>query len=767
MKKTILILGFLTTLGNSMFSQKVDYPYDPHAIIKKTKGSIKIDGILEEQDWQAAHVTSPFWQSVPYDTCFAITKTETRWLFDDDNIYVSAKCYQPRNKYVVLSLKRDFGPGTTDLFGIVIDPFLDKQNAFSFAVSPFGVQREGLISNGNEFSTDWDNKWLVEVKNHEDYWIAEVAIPFKTIRYNNVQDPKGGGEYGNKVVWGMNMLRYDQSRPVAERSTWAWLPRFANGNNIAFSGKLIWDTPPPKPRTNISLIPYVLGSSTKDFLSKSVPNKADTEGGAGFDAKVSVTSSLNLDLTVNPDFAQVEVDRQVTNLSRFELFFPERRQFFLENADLFGNFGFGNINPLFTRRIGLATDSAGNTVKVPIIAGARLTGKLDKNWRIGLMDIQTGVNTDLKLAATNFFATAIQRKIFSRSLLSFIFVNKNNFNIDSTGKNTWDWAENTYNRVVGLDYNLASKDGIWQGKFFYHRSLSAVHKPQSVPYDPFTAAASIRYANTNFNFESSIETVGKDYNAEVGYVPRTNYYRWEPQFNFVFYPKSSPINSWSIGMDGDVYASRANDKITDWDYSPFTFSVFFKNNARFTLIPFRWDYTLLDRDFDPTNTGGLKLLKGTEYTYHSFRTTYISDTRKRFYVNLQGRLGKYFNGTIKSIQSVLSYRMQPYGVISLDVNYNEINLPQGYNDRKLWLLGPRFDMSFTKSIFFTTLIQYNNQNNNININSRFQWRFAPVSDLFIVYTDNYFAVDDNLNDYRAFQVKNRGLVLKCTYWLNL
>lgn len=220
-------------------------------------------------------------------------------------------------------------------------------------------------------------------------------------------------------------------------------------------------------------------------------------------------------------------------------------------------------------------------------------------------------------------------------------------------------------------------------------------------------------------------------------------------------------------MDGDSRFRRDDYKTTDWDFSPLEFFLFFKNNARFSLIPCRWDYTYLDKNFDPTNTGGKELLSGTDYTYKSLRTSFQTDTRKHLSALAQWRYGQYFNGKINSLQTTLSYRLQPYGVISLDVNYNYINLPDGFNDRKLWLIGPKFDMSFNKDLYFTTFIQYNNQRNNINLNARLQWRFAPVSDLFIVYTDNYFAVDDITNDYRAFQVKNRGLVLKCTYWLNL
>jgi hypothetical protein len=379
-----------------------------------------------------------------------------------------------------------------------------------------------------------------------------------------------------------------------------------------------------------------------------------------------------------------------------------------------------------------------------------------------LDDIQTDAQSDLKLPATNFLATSIQRKLFSRSLLSFLFVNKQNFNLDTLGKNTWEINAKGYNRVVGLDYNLASKDGRWQGKFFYHHALMPT--PQ---YQPFATAASIRYSNTNFNFEMGSEMVGKGYKAEVGFVPRNNYYRFEPNFSFVFYPKSNFINSWSIGMDGDSRFRNDDNRITDWDFSPLTFNMFFQSNARLSFVPSRWDYTYLFDNFDPTNTKGKPLLQGTAYNYRSTRATFQSDTRKPFYVNFQGRFGEYFNGNIQQFQAILSYRYQPYGVFSIDATYNNITLPKDYNSAKLWLIGPKIDLSFTKNVFLTTLLQYNNQSNNVNLNARFQWRFAPVSDLFLVYTDNYFAVDDTLAGFRSFQSKNRGLILKCTYWLNI
>jgi hypothetical protein len=746
-----LLLFSLKTVGQQNTFKALA---SPKIHVKKALSKMTLDGKLDESDWQRADLSDPFWESIPYDTSLAITKTEVRVTFDDNNLYIGAKCFQKKSSYIVQSLRRDFPPGTTDLFGLIIDPFCDKQNGFSFVTSPFGVQREGLISNGNEFTTDWDNKWSVEIQNEPEYYTVEMAIPFKTLRY---QSNDGGAN-----EWFVNFFRYDQSRPQAERSNWAPLPRFASGNNVAFTGKMIWDDAPPKPsRRNISFIPYALGSTDKDFVAKK-PN--NTEGGLGFDAKIAITSSLNLDLTTNPDFAQVEVDKQQTNLSRFELFFPERRQFFLENSDLFGSFGFDNINPFFSRRIGLASDKKGNAVKVPIIAGARLTGKLDKNWRIGVLDMQTNGRKDLKIDASNFFATAIQRKVFARSTINFLLVNKQDFKSDTaTGQNLWEQNPNAFNRIIGFDYKLASKDGLWQGKAFLHRSLTPT--PQ---YQPYTGAAAIQYRNNNFNFSSGIETVGNGYAGNAtGYVPRKNYYRAEPNVNFVFYPKSKLVNSWSMGLDADVFWRLSDNRLTDYDASPLVYNLFFQNNSGLTIVPARWDYTYLVAPFDPTNTGGKMLPQGTGYTYRSTRFSYKSNSRNLFSFVVQGRFGQYFNGKIQALSTTLTYRWQPYGLFSLDVNYNKIDLPTGFNDRRLLLVGPRFDFSFTRSASFTTFLQYNNQVNNVNLNARFQWRFAPVSDLFIVYTHNYFAEDDTLAGFHSFDSKNRALVLKCTYWLNL
>ena len=758
MKNFILLLTITFGISFSSNSQNTDNDKKYQLHIKKAIGKIILDGKLDEEDWKKADIADNFWQAQPYDSSRAINQTEARLTFDDNYLYISGVCHQPK-KYVVLSLKRDFPGGTTDVFTVNLDTFKDKLNSFNFAVSPLGVQRDGLVSNGSELSTDWDNKWYSKVINYEDRWEVEIAIPFKTIRYKVDE---------NNNEWLVNFTRFDQSQKFAERSSWSPIPRNFNGNNINFSGTVIWDNSPPKPGANISIIPYILGSLNKDFQNK---KDLKTERNIGFDAKIAVTPSLNLDVTVNPDFAQVEVDQQVQNLSRFEVSFPEKRQFFIENADLFGSFGFNNITPFFSRRVGLAYNSKSDqNERIPILLGTRLSGRLNKDWRIGFLTMQTGSQEEFNLPSSNYLVTAIQRRVFSRSNIGFIFTNKQNWLFDTLKNESGGINAHNYTRIMGLDYNLNSPDGKWIGKLFYHRAFRPKNEDGQ-----YAAAAVLSYDSPKFVTTQSIETVGENYGIanQTGYVTRTNYFRTEPNIVFRFYPKSQLINTLSLGTDGDFYW-RINDGILlDYDFSPLFLNIRFQSSAQLRLIPYRVNYTYLFDNFDPTRKGAGVLKANTQYTYPDVRINFTSNARRKFYFNLQGRLGDYFGGTIRQINTSLFYRYQPYGVFSIDASYNKIT--QSYGASELILLRPKIDLSFSRSVFFSTLMQYNNLSNNISINTRLQWRFKPASDFFLVYTDNYYATEAFKNDSfgnrylsnESLQTKNRAIVFKLTYWFNV
>jgi hypothetical protein len=747
-----LLIIIFSSLAFSLLAQNEfsnDVKYVLH--IKKATSKIVIDGKLDETDWQTATPVTNFKQNLPSDTSQAEMQTIARVTFDDQFIYVSGVCYQP-HKYTVQSLRRDYPNSSSDNFFVTLDPFRDKLNGLYFAVTPYGIQKEALIftaPGGVDNNIDWDNKWYCNATSEKDKYIIEMAIPFKTLRYKLSTNETN--------EWNINFGRTNYT--YNERSSWAPIPKNFRLIDLNFSGKLIWDDAPPSPGKNFSIIPFILVGRSKDFEA-GTPANNDIE--AGFDAKIGITPSLNLDLTVNPDFAQVEVDQQVTNLSRFELFFPERRQFFLENSDLFGTFGFSNINPFFSRRIGLGSNvNTGENVRVPIIAGARLSGRINKDWRIGLLNMQTGKSVKFDLPATNFSTIAVQRRIGLRNNLGFIFVNKDEF------KNKT--PETKYNRVAGIDFNLASKNGMTDGKFFLHKSFSPM-----LPDGEYAMGSLIEHNSPKLVYDVGFENIGINYKADVGFVPRNGYYRSEGSQQFVFYPKnksSHQINNWRIGPDYDIFYGKLDKRITDWDAGLF-FRIVFQNAAEMQGALLRWDYTYLFEPFDPTNTGGVELPTGSSYTYFSNRLSYKSNPRKNFFFVLNTRFGEYFNGRAGQYQTTWSYRMHTFGIISIDASYTRINLPSPYSKADIWLIGSRAELSFSKSVFFNAFLQYNNQANNFNINARLQWRFKPVSDFFLVYTDNYFAADDPLTTIggkpvTAFMPKNRAIVAKFTYWFNL
>lgn len=757
MKITCLLSMLALLLTQTLIGQNTLAAEKFQVSIRKSPDAIRLDGALDEPAWQQAQIAKDFFQNFPFDTSYANLKSEVRLTFDQNFLYVSAVLYQKQEDYITTSLKRDYQAGVSDVFAVNIDPFSDKLNGFHFAVSPFNVQREGLVDNGTNMTTDWDNKWYSAVQNHVDHWVLEMAIPFKTLRYKLVE---------GQNTWRINFSRFGLKQN--EASTWSPVPRAFLPLNLAFTGALVWEDAPPQPGANVSIIPYVIGRTEKDFEFK-LPSESKVN--IGGDAKIAITPSLNLDLTINPDFSQVDVDRQITNLSRFELFFPERRQFFLENEDLFGRFGFPDSRPFFSRRVGLANGSIrkvtteGDTVSVtrnlnvPIKAGLRLSGKLDKNWRIGLLNMQTGRVRDLNLGPANYTVGVLQRKVFERSAVSAVFVNKENFRIDEQEKVQHN--PGAYNRVAGLEYNLFSKDNKWEGEFYYHRSFSGNRNND----DAQSAAAFLGYNTRKWSVSTGTQYMGRDYRADVGFVPRPGQLS---MFNFTkmnIFPKkeswAKKVNTTGFSMENTLTYNAPDYRLTDRGHSLAYFMEFPGNSALEVRVG--QEYTYLYFPFDPTNSGGEVLPQGSAYTYHSANLNYISDFRKPFSYEINLGAGQYFNGNIFRINGEFVYRWQPYGVFAMTYAYNDIHLPAPFNSASFWLVGPRAELSFSRSVFFSTFLQYNTQVNNVNINSRLQWRFRPVSDVFLVYTDNYFSEQF----FQGPQVKNRALVLKVTYWLNL
>lgn len=720
----MLLLVFFQTTGTTAYcatklkQDSLQTTFNSNYIfhVKKATSPVIIDGKIDEPVWDESDKANNFVKVLPIDSGYADAKTDVVMTYDDKAFYLGVTFFdQLPGKRIMESYRRDFSFGNNDNLLIFFDTFLDQTNGFSFGLSASGAKWDGIMYDGSSTNLNWDCKWESKTVHYDDRWVMEMRIPFRSIRF------KSGSQR-----WNVNFSRLDLK--LNEKSTWAPVPRQFPTSSLAYTGVLEWDEPLPKSKMMFSLIPYVFGSMAKNHEAGT---KIGYEKDFGFDAKIGVTTSMNLDLTYNPDFAQAEVDEQITNLDRFELFFPEKRQFFLENSDLFANYGSNLVTPFFSRRIGL--DS-------PVSAGARLSGKLNKNWRLGLMNIQAGSSGDL--LARNFTVASVQRKLFSRSSLGFIFVNKENINEPN---NIQD-----FNRVFGLDYNLANKNNSWKGKFFYHRSFDENQNTNK----QYAQGVRLEYKHNNLALILAETSVGKDYNAELGFIRRTGYNFIGPEIRYTWVPNKRVI-SHRISLQSLNYFDTKYRKI-DHEQS-LNYKVEFQDRSEIQIGVNDYFVHLLE-DFDPTHKSDVVLPEGSEYRYQGFWIEYESDNRKAFKWSGSYSGGGFYNGNIDLVEGMIGYRFQPFVNFSMNVSYNEIRLPQPFHDANFWLISPKLDITFSDKLFLSSFVQYNEQIDNMNVNIRFQWRYKPVSDFFLVYTDNYFTDD--------WSPRNRALVLKLSYWLN-
>jgi hypothetical protein len=535
---------------------------------KKINQDIEIDGLLDEAIWSQAEKTGPFHRITPIDTGYARAQTEVMVAYDETFIYMGIICWDPMpGKRPVESYRRDWNFMKNDNFFAAIDTYNDQTNGFAFGVNAAGGQWDGMQADGGKVANEWDGKWYSAVQGYDDRWVAEFKIPFRTIRYNE-----------GDMEWGINFSRLDLK--TDEKSAWAPVPRQFASATLAFTGTLAWESPLPKSGVRFSLIPYVSGQATRD---REAGDPTDYKAKAGVDAKVILSTSMNLDLTVNPDYSQVEVDQQVTNLDRFEIFFPEKRKFFLENSDLLANLGTENVRPFFSRRIGLDQ---------PVIAGARLSGNIDENWRIGLMDMQTALTDDH--TADNFAVAVLQRKVLSRSNVGAFFTNKQV--ITSPGDSVVSY---NYNRIAGGEFNFASADNNWTGKAFYHYSFNPGEEG-----DRGALAAMISYDTEQFTAGWSQAYVGGNYLAEMGYVRRSAYHQSNPTIGYRFYTMSERVAYHGPKVEAD-FIWDPDFSLTDRELE-LSYMLMWRDRSSIS-IDLENGYVMLLEDWDPTHSGGVEI----------------------------------------------------------------------------------------------------------------------------------------------------------------
>ncbi len=712
------------------FGQETGAFYDQKELtISKAQDEIKIDGDLSESIWSRLEKHTDFVMQSPIDGEAAHAKTEVMIFHNDNGIYVGAIIYDD-DQYIIQTLKRDNYSGS-DAFAVLIDAVGERANGYGFGVNALGAPTEVLIS-PNDVDDSWDNKWFVQTKNMADRWTVEMMIPFKTLRFK-----EGATE------WGINFSRQEPGKN--ETYVWSPVPRQFDFVDLGYYGRMKWEAPPSGSGSNISLIPYLSSRADKAYNPESDMESSVDVGG---DAKIGITSGLNLDLTYNPDFSQVEVDQQVTNLGRFNIFFPERRQFFLENADIFNNYGQFANQPFYSRRIGL--DPSGRTV--PILYGARLTGNLNEKLRIGAFNMHTKSN-DLS-PGQNFTAITGQQRIGKRSNVKGLFLNRQAY--DGT-----DPVDNDYGRNFGGELNIVSDDGKIGGQLGIIQSQKdGIDSRNRHIYGRFD------YTGQRFRTFLFIQNLGRDYYADMGFNARINNY--DPISNsivrigytqignmldYYIYPESETVNFHWSGIENFIIINE-DTGLNDW-YTRFRHFIFFQNTSQ---LRFRLNHIYRELIF-PFQLTDPALPIG-EYDTWEYNIEYRSDQRKEVTFQIFAVYGGFFNGNKLTYNASLTYRAQPWGNFTLGIDQNDIDFPEPYEDRNFINANFRAEINFSTNLFWTTFAQYNTQSERFNLNTRLQWRYAPMSDLFLVYTDDYNALD-------GINPERRSLVLKVSYWLGV
>ncbi len=760
--------AFLWMLMNAVSAVSAQVVVKPKPfVIHAIDETIKIDGELTEKVWsnlrhhKNEHV---FIQHYPYDTSQSLTKTSFELAHNDKFLYAAFLCENKNGDkpFVVQSLKRDFSVLTNDAVVLSISPFLDGQNGFSFGVTPHNAQREGAIENGGTMgvTTAWDQVWYSETKISDSFWVAEMAIPFSSIRYTK------GSKY-----WSFNIARIDYRNN--EISNYVKVPRNFNISSLVFTDSIVWEKPIESKSKNFVLIPYISGNSISDRPGVAFKNSPKL----GIDMKVGITSSLNLDITTNPDFANVDVDVQQLNLTRYSLYFPERRQFFIENSDLFANFGFRQIRPFFSRRIGLDSRySAGN---IPILYGARISGKYGNGLRLGAMNLTTDevfTNDGKKIRGVNYTVFALQKKVFSSSTLGMIFVHDQI--LGQKFATTGDLSNKPdYNSVLGIEYNLLTKGNTWLGKGFLMKSFY----PGLSNSMGYSHATWLMRKTLNWMFMWNHEYVSKHFKARTGFVPRVDnfdpvsgtikkfdYWRLEPELKYTYYPENSALlNNVSVMVYNSSYydsmfsPTEANSELG--------FDINFQNSAVIhTSIDH--EYYRLFLPFAPVDMPGGGYFTG-KYNWFNWHTEFTSNTRKPLSGTLEFTTGKYFIGNKNEFNATVNYRIPGLGKKRLprwflSSNFQRIRID--LRDSGLYnidLVGLKIEHSLNTTMYLTGYWQLNAQNKLMNMNIRFQWRYRPMSDIFIVFSQNWNQY--NLTPKEQTELwftKGRSLAAKLVYW---
>ncbi len=698
-KLALTIIIFFSTLlpvwsrpAGSIDSQK------SYTIRRLEQGeTIQVDGQFSEASWARAEVATDFITKIPREREPATQKTEVRMLYDNKNIYVGFTCWQA-TKPVVVDMGRDFQVTMNDEVEVIFDTFNDERNGFNFVTNPKGALLDQQFGNdGDEMNRNWNGVWNVKTHVYEDRWTAEFVIPFKTLRFARSE----------KQLWGVNFLR--RARFLNEESCWSFVPKRYLVGKVSLAGDMV-GLENVKPGRNLKIKPFVSGTATK--ITARAGKQDFTVGKPGLDLKYGVTSGLTLDFTANTDFSQVEADVQQSNLTRFNLFFPEKREFFLENNNIFqmgepvtyqGN---SDVMLFYSRRIGL--DPGGNPI--PLLGGVRLSGRVDK-YELGFMNIQS---KELgSTPASNFTVARVRRAVFGMSDFGFMY----------TGREATSTAGD-YNRVFGFDTNLRFTRN-WALRGFVGKSETPGRSGKD-----WAGGAGLTYSGLSYKFGAKYRDIDPNFNAEMGFLLRTNVHLYSGNFARLFHPqKFFRIREIRPGITVNNYLTADNELETRTINT--SLDVEFRDSSQFQLYR-EQSHEILRIDFSPFPN---RSIPAGEYRYSFYHLSYTHNNSAMFSPSLQLEKGSYYDGNRTRWGGGIAFHPMANLSLSTTVQRDNVDIPAGSYGLNLMLW--RVNYAFSTRMFLNALIQYNSLTGQISSNLRFNLIHHPLSDLFIVYNDSH------------------------------
>ena len=686
---------------------------------------ITLDGRLDEAIWTQAPVAGDFFQKLPNNGAPSRERTEVRFAYDDNHLYVGVTCYDSQpDKLLIKDLREDFDFGTTDLVQLFIDSIHDRRTGFTFVVNPAGARRDSQVSTSGGANQDWDGVWDAKVQMGDGAWTIEFAIPFKTLRFSSAATQE----------WGVNVSR--RVMHLNEESNWAPVPIRFSGNQPDMAGTLRGLENIRQGR-NLTIKPYVIGGGTEARVGSASPLTWKRDGDLGFDLKYSLTPSMTLDGTYRTDFAQVEVDTQQVNLTRFNLFFPEKRDFFLENSGTFA-FGAGNRNfngtssnlvPFFSRRIGLSPTGT----QIPIVGGARVSGQMAGN-DLGVLVMKTeeleGTTAATTAPSNTYLVGRYKRNLLRTSWVGAIVTDRESS------------VAHDYNRVYGPDVHF---------QFFQRFEIDSYVLRSDTPGrsgDNMARNVLAAWRDNDFTISAEHNKVEPNFNPEVGFVRRSNVTQysadaaWRPQLR-----RSSTIRNLIASTSMDYFEGGSSGAIETRTQEG-TLGIQFENGGSVNVNTNQ----TFDRLVRPFAIRSNLAIPAGDYEYTRYTASINSGSNRKIGITGNTNWGEFWSGHNTGVTAALDIR--PNYHINLDLNYsrNHVTLPNG--TFTTGLIGARLLYGFSPRAFFNAFLQYNADTHQVSSNLRFNFTHHPLSDLYLVYNDR--------RDTRTGDVVDRAVIIKLT-----